>query len=100
MMDGMASGQTCIVQVTLGYEEFRNLRQHRRNETVLKKRVLEFIYRLYQTGFRFAIGCMSWRRMRSCFANGGWMSTIGTRLCAMPKKSIGAVDIGACLIIR
>ena len=35
MMDGMASGQTCIVQVVLEYEEFRSLRQHRRNETVL-----------------------------------------------------------------
>lgn len=55
MMDGMASGQTCIVQVVLEYEEFRSLRQHRRNETVLKKRVLEFIYRLYQTGFRHFI---------------------------------------------
>lgn len=33
-----APEQTCIVQVILEHEEAFNLRQHRRNETMLKKR--------------------------------------------------------------
>ena len=40
--------QTCIVQVILEHEEAFNLRQHRRNETMLKKRILDFIHQLRQ----------------------------------------------------
>ena len=47
--------QTCIVQVILEHEEAFNLRQHRRNETMLKKRILDFIHQLRQRGFRHFI---------------------------------------------
>lgn len=75
MIESTASERTCIVQVELGYGEFCNLRQHRRNETALKRRVHDFIYLLYQTGFRHFIVfiidpwifgsrnfCISWRK--------------------------------------
>ena len=41
-----APEQTCIVKVILEHEEAFNLRQHRRNETMLKKRILDFIHQL------------------------------------------------------
>ena len=50
-----APEQTCIVQVILEHEEAFNLRQHRRNETMLKKRILDFIHQLRQRGFRHFI---------------------------------------------
>ncbi|MDD6044857.1 MAG: hypothetical protein PUC76_04325 [Clostridia bacterium] len=55
MIDMAAAEQTCIVQVILRHEEFLNLRQHRRNETTLKKRILDFIRWLHQKGFRHFI---------------------------------------------
>lgn len=50
-----APEQTCIVKVILEHEEAFNLRQHRRNETMLKKRILDFIHQLRQRGFRHFI---------------------------------------------
>lgn len=59
-----APEQTCIVQVILEHEEAFNLRQHRRNETMLKKRILDFIHQLRQRGFRHFIMCCSFFFLR------------------------------------
>lgn len=56
--------QTCIVQVILEHEEAFNLRQHRRNETMLKKRILDFIHQLRQRGFRHFIICSTKKQLR------------------------------------
>ena len=71
-----APEQTCIVKVILEHEEAFNLRQHRRNETMLKKRILDFIHQLRQRGFRHFIICvlLDWiLTTRSMSANCRWV---------------------------
>ena len=121
--------QTCIVQVILEHEEAFNLRQHRRNETMLKKRILDFIHQLRQRGFRHFIIFINttvdfWLAELLYFMNRGdrkaafsyslyltpadaenmsewpWKNTILMRLFVMPQRFIGVAAIGICRILR
>lgn len=55
MTDMAAARRTCIIWVMLEYEDYLNLWKHRRNESVLKKRILDFIRQLQQKGIRHFI---------------------------------------------